>query len=99
VQNIKQLSINILFMITKIREVLGFFLALIFIYIIFSYAWSILHMQSCSYDTAKQSTCEQIAENNSKNCKYLILRWKKVDYNDELKRCNSWDTKPGNNLK
>lgn len=50
-------------------------------------------MQLCSYDLPENSTCEQIAENNAKNCKYIILRWKKVDYNKELKECKEWEQK------
>ena len=50
-------------------------------------------MQSCSYDLPENPTCEQIADNNANHCKYVILRWKKVDYNKELKECKEWEAK------
>ncbi len=48
-------------------------------------------MQSCTSDLPENPTCEQIAENNANNCKYVILRWKKVDYNKELQECKEWE--------
>lgn len=50
-------------------------------------------MQICTSNLPKNATCEQIAENNASSCKYVILRWKKVDYNKELRQCKEWEQK------
>ncbi len=34
-----------------------------------------------------------MAKNNVDNCKYVILKWKKVDYSQELKKCQEWERK------
>ena len=62
---------------------------------IFSFVWGLLHIQSCEIDSDKQLTCEQLAENNSKNCKYLILKWKKVNYDQELQASRKYEIKNG----
>lgn len=77
----------------KIISVIGFLLGLFALYLIVSFGWSILNMQSCTYDLPENPTCEQIAENDANNCKYVILRWKKVDYNKELQKCKEWEQK------
>ena len=77
----------------KIINIIGFLLGLFALYLIISFGWSILNMQSCTSDLPKNPTCEQIAENNANNCKYVILRWKKVDYNKELQECKEWEQK------
>lgn len=50
-------------------------------------------MQSCSMTNGnkKDWSCEQIAKNNSENCHYVIMRWKKIDYKNELDNCNAWE--------
>lgn len=73
------------------KKILIILVGLLVLYLIVETAWSILNMQQCSFSTEKNATCEQIAENNSKNCKYVIMRWKKVDYNKELKQCKEWE--------
>ncbi|OGY37808.1 MAG: hypothetical protein A3E36_02335 [Candidatus Andersenbacteria bacterium RIFCSPHIGHO2_12_FULL_45_11b] len=61
------------------------------LYLIGSLTWGVLNTQSCSSDLPENPTCEQIAENNAQNCKYVILRWKKVDYETELRECRAWE--------
>ncbi len=75
------------------KNVLGILVGLFILYLIASFSWSILNMQECSLLSEKNATCEQIAENNSKNCKYVILKWKKVDYDKELRLCNEGEVK------
>lgn len=70
-----------------IKSIIGILLGLFVLYLIVSFGWRALNMQLCSYNLPKNATCEQIAENNANNCKYVILRWKKVDYNKELQQC------------
>lgn len=77
----------------KIKSIIGVLVGLFVLYLIISFGWSVLNMQSCSYNLPENPTCEQIAENNANNCKYVILRWKKVDYNKELKECKAWESK------
>ncbi len=77
----------------KIKDIIGFLLGLFALYLIISFGWSILNMQSCTSDLPENPTCEQIAENDANNCKYVILRWKKVDYNKELRECKEWEQK------
>lgn len=75
------------------KKILSILVGLFVLYLILSFAWSILNTQQCSSLAEKNATCEQIAENNSKSCKYVILRWKKVDYNKELQQCKEWEQK------
>lgn len=77
----------------KIKSIIGVLIGLFVLYLIISFGWSVLNMQSCSYNLPENPTCEQIAENNANNRKYVILRWKKVDYNKELKECKEWESK------
>ncbi len=77
----------------SIKSIIGILLGLFVLYLIIEFAWNFLHMQSCSSNLPPNPTCEQIAENNANNCKYVILRWKKVDYNKELKECKEWEAK------
>lgn len=44
-------------------------------------------MQSCTSNLPENPTCEQIAKNSVDNCKYIILKWKKINYSDELQKC------------
>jgi len=76
-----------------IKNIIDILLGLSVLYSIFSFGWRILNTQLCSYNLPKNATCEQIAENHANNCKYLILRWKKVDYNKELQQCKAWEQK------
>jgi len=50
--------------------------------------WSVWNSQRCTkMDIPPNATCEQIAENSVKNCKYVVHFWNKVDYNKELQNC------------
>lgn len=73
-----------------IKNIIGIGMGIFVLYLIVGFAWGVLNMQSCTFDLPKNPTCEQIAENNANNCKYMILKWKKVDYNEELKECRGW---------
>lgn len=64
---------------------------LVALYLIGSMAWGVLNMQQCAGLSKKDATCEQIAENNSNHCKYVLQPWKKVDYSKELKACKVWE--------
>lgn len=75
------------------KKILSILVGLLALYLIASSAWSVLNMQQCSSDLPENPTCEQIAENNSKNCKFVILKWKKVDYDKELQQCKEWEQK------
>lgn len=75
------------------KKILSILIAILVIYIIGSFCWSLLNTQTCTIEYPKNATCEQIAENNSKNCKYLVLRWKKVDYSKELQSCKDWESR------
>ena len=77
----------------KLKNLIGILLGLFLFYLIASYIWGFLNMQACSSNLPKNATCEQIAENNSNNCKYVIFKWKKVDYNKELQQCKEWEQK------
>ena len=68
-------------------------LILLSLYVAISFGWGLLNTQECLSDLPKNPTCKQIAENKSKNCKYVFLKWKKVDYNLELKQCKEWELK------
>jgi len=61
------------------------------LYLIGEFAWGILNMRSCSFNLPKNPTCEQIAKNYAENCEYVILKWKRVDYGQELKKCQDWE--------
>lgn len=74
-----------------IKSVIGILIGLFILYLVVSFGWSILNTQTCTYDLPENPTCEQIAKNNADNCKYVILRWKKVDYNKELQKCKLWE--------
>ncbi|MFH0936938.1 MAG: hypothetical protein V1808_01440 [Candidatus Daviesbacteria bacterium] len=78
------------------KKVLSILVGLFVLYLIVSFAWSILNAQQCSILAEKNATCEQIAENNSKSCKYVVLQWKKVDYDKELQQCKEWEQKQTN---
>ncbi len=75
----------------KLKSIFGILVGLFVVYLITSFIWSVLNIQTCSYDLPKNPTCEQMAENNAKNCKYVIFRWKEVDYDKELKECKEWE--------
>lgn len=77
----------------KLKNVIFILLGLLLFYFIASSTWSFLNMQICTSNLPKNATCEQIAENNANSCKYVILRWKKVDYNKELQQCKEWAEK------
>lgn len=74
----------------KLKSILKILIGIFTFYLVVSFIWGILNMQTCSYNLPKNPTCEQTAENNSKNCKYVIFRWKTVDYHKELKKCREW---------
>lgn len=76
-----------------IKEISKILLAIFAFYLITSIFWSVLNIQLCTSDLPKNPNCEQIAENNSKNCRYIILKWKKVDYSKELEKCREWERK------
>ena len=73
------------------KKVIIFLLGFVVVYLVISFGWNLLQVQSCTFDYPENPSCEQIAENNSKNCEYIILRWKKVDYNEELQKCKEWE--------
>jgi len=75
----------------RLKSVFGVIVGLFTLYLILSLGWGVLNMQTCSYNIPKNATCEQIAENNAKNCEYVILKWKKVNYNKELHQCKEWE--------
>jgi len=79
-----------------IKTVFSFAVVALVLYLIGSLVWGVLNMQSCSSDLPENPTCEQIAENNANNCEYVILRWKKVDYEKELNECRAWEEKQNN---
>lgn len=82
------------------KKIIGIIVVLFILYIAMEFLWGILNTQSCSYNLPKNPTCEQIAKNNANNCSYVILKWKKVDYNQELKQCKDWEkNKLNNNIK
>ena len=60
-------------------------------FVIASLIWSLLNIQTCSGLARKEASCEQIAEHNSNNCEYIILKWKKVSYEKELSDCLKWE--------
>lgn len=76
-----------------IKNIVGIGIGLFILYLIAGFVWGVLNMQSCTSNLPKNPTCEQIAENNANNCKYVILKWKKVDYDKELKECREWEQK------
>lgn len=56
--------------------------------VFYTMGWSIWNATRCTkMDIPPDATCEQVAENNTKNCKYLIQWWGKVDYDKELQNC------------
>jgi len=64
--------------------------AILTLVVFYAIGWSIWNTQRCTtFDIPPNATCEQIAENNAKNCKYVIQWWKKVDYNKELQECKN----------
>lgn len=75
----------------QIKALISVVVGLFFFYIIVSFSWSLLNIQSCTSLSQKNPTCEEIAANNAQNCKYVILSWKTVDYNQELKKCKEWE--------
>ena len=75
------------------KKILGIIVGSLVLYLIIKSGWGLLNMQKCSSDLPENPTCEQIAENNASNCKYVILRWKKVNYNKELQQCKEWEQK------
>ncbi|GEM_PF-4015090 len=77
----------ILYGISYIYVFIGFSIIIFILYLIGEFLWEIPNVQLCTSNLPKNPTCEQIAENNLRNCRYIIKRWKKVDYNLELKKC------------
>lgn len=74
------------------KRILTISILIITILIVISFGWSIANTQSCkAVDLPKEATCKQIAENNSKNCEYVFLKWKSVEYEKELKSCMEWE--------
>lgn len=75
------------------KRIISAIIIAIILYFVVSFGWSLLHMQSCSMTNGnkKDWSCEQIAKNNSENCHYVIMRWKKIDYKNELDNCNAWE--------
>lgn len=75
------------------KKIVSVIITAIILYFIISFGWSLLNTQSCSMtnENKKDWSCEQIAKNNSENCRYVILRWKKIDFEKELKKCQSWE--------
>lgn len=64
------------------------------IYLILSLVWGVLNIQSCKGEVlSENATCEEIVESHVKNCKYVILKWKMVDYEKELRKCKRWEEK------
>lgn len=74
-----------------IKSVISILIGLFLLYLVVSLGWSFLNIQTCTTNPIENPTCEQIAENDANNCKYVILRWKKVDYNKELQKCKVWE--------
>lgn len=80
-----------------LKTIAGIILGLFVLYIIISFGWSVLNMQTCSVISSKEeATCEEMAKNNVESCKYLILRWKVNDYEKELQECKEWKQKQEN---
>lgn len=77
----------------KLKSIFGILSGLFVFYLIASSIWGFLNMQTCSSNLPENATCEQIVENNANNCKYVIFKWKKVDYNKELQQCQEWERK------
>ena len=77
-----------------------FFVILIFVFFVYlpiSIGWKILNAQLCSmspkskYENLKgRSYCEAVARDDSENCKYIFLRWKNVNYDQEFSQCMKW---------
>ena len=72
-------------------SIISVIVGLFVLYLIGGFVWGILNMQLCSSNLPKNPTCEQIAKNDAENCEYVILKWKKVDYRQELKKCQDWE--------
>lgn len=79
-----------------VKKIAGGIVGLFLLYLLCGFVWSVLNVQSCSRNLPNNSTCEQIAENDAMNCKYIILRWKKVSYDQELKECKDWEKNHSN---
>lgn len=76
----------------KFKKLIAAVLFILVLYLVIEFSWSILNTQSCSGLSSKNATCEDIARNNFKNCKYVFLSWKKIDYNKELQQCKRWES-------
>lgn len=61
------------------------------LYVVLSVVWSLLNAQTCTINTGKDATCEEIAEDRANNCEYSIMKWKKVSYEKELNDCLDWE--------
>jgi len=77
----------------KLKTAFLFVLGVVSIYLIGSFVWSILNTQVCTGLGEKGDSCEEIARKGSENCRYVILRWKRVSYEHELKKCLDWEQK------
>lgn len=62
------------------------------IYVLYSLASGVVNMQSCTMGNENRNnwSCEQNAKYNTENCHYVILKWKKVSYDQELNECKAW---------
>lgn len=76
----------------KFKKLIAAVLFILVLYLVIEFSWSILNTQTCIGLASKNATCEQIASYNTKNCKYVFLKWKKVDYNKELQKCKDWES-------
>jgi len=74
------------------KNIVALILGVIVLYLVLSFGWSLLNIQSCSYpDNMNELSCEEQAKNQAENCRYLILKWKKVDYDQDLQQCQEWE--------
>lgn len=65
-------------------------ISIIVIYIIWSYVYSIFNSQICAVKYDKNDSCEVQAQKQVEGCKFVFLKWKKLDYNTELQMCKEY---------
>lgn len=73
-----------------VKKVASVVVGLFFLYILIAFGWSLLNVQHCKFGHQSNATCEEMAEDNAKNCEYVILKWKRVSYEEELKKCKDY---------